>query len=235
MFHIPLTRRITTTVMFAAAVVAASVIGVGSAAAQAGKVRIHNAGRAPISISIPGLHNYLEDINPGETKDVPASNLAGANTKDNNIAWEARLRDLSSTSQTRGNTVCARGVVNWSGTTEVTKCDPPAAAAGSSAAPAAAKATAPVSVTLQQAYGKQWGDICLSRDSSSCCTASERFSGTPDCKTADTCKVSVHICQQMVSCNAALNACKKSATGAAAEKCTSDYKICHDKALTLTN
>jgi hypothetical protein len=235
MFQIPLTRRIAAAAAYAAAVLVASLVGVGSAAAQAGPtVTITNAGKVPISINIKSLKDYREDLNGGESKTVPASYLAGVSTTNNNITWEARLRDLGSTSQTRPNKVCAEGVIIWQGQAgriNVTKCDQAAAAA----APAPSAAPKPISMALQQAYGKQWGDYCLSKDSSACCTASERFTGTPDCKTADTCKVSVHICQVMVSCNATLNSCKRSATGAAAEKCTSDYKICHDKALTLAN
>jgi hypothetical protein len=230
MFHTCLTRRMTATATYVAATLIASLISVGTAAAQAGgvTVTITNAGKVPISINIKDLKDYREDLNGGQTKSVPASNLSGVDPTNKNIAWEARLRDLQSTSQATPNTVCARGVVIFQGQAghvDVTKCDQ--TTAGTSAT-----SGAPVSVKLQQAYGKQWGDVCLSRGSTSCCTATDRFSGTPDCKTRDTCRVSVHICEQMVACNAALNNCKKTATGS---KCDSDYKSCHDKALTISN
>jgi hypothetical protein len=238
MFHIPLTRRMTATATYAAAVLVASLISVGTAAAQVGgvTVTVTNTGKVPISINIKDLKDYREDLNGGETKSIPAGNLTGVDPNNRNIQWEARLRDLQNAKQS-ANTVCARGVVIFQGQTghiDVTKCDQTAAATApaSAAAPPAPAAPVPVSVKLQQAYGKQWGDVCLSRGSASCCTASERFSGTPDCKTKDTCKVSVHICEQMVACNAALNNCKKTATGS---KCDSDYKSCHDKALALSN
>lgn len=227
MLHSPMTRRMTATATYAAAVVVASLIGFGTAAAQTGvTVTVHNAGKVPISINIKELKDYREDLSGGETKAVPSSNLTGANPNNKNIQWEARLRDLQSVNQPRPNTVCARGVVIFQGQAghvDVTKCDQTVATA----------ASAPVSVALQQAYGKQWGDLCLSKDSSSCCTAPERFSGTPDCKNRDTCKVSVHICETMVACNSTLNNCKKKSL--TDPKCTSDYKSCHDKALTLSN
>jgi hypothetical protein len=229
MFRTPLTRRMTTTAAYVAAALVASFISVGTAAAQAGAVTVTvtNTGKQPISINVKDLGDFREDLNGGETKSVPARNLGGVDPNNTNIQWEARLRDQ--------NTVCARGVVIFKGQAghfDVTKCDQtaPVPPAGSATAPP--PAPAPVSVTLQQAYGKQWGDACLSRGSASCCSASERFTGTPNCKTKDTCKVSVHICEQMVACNTALNNCKKTAAGS---KCDSDYKSCHDKALTLSN
>jgi hypothetical protein len=230
MFQTALTTRMTAT--YAAAVLvaslAASLISVGTAAAQAGAVTvtITNKGKTPISMHIQGLRNYIDDFEGGQTKSVPAANLAGI-TPNNNIQWEARTRDLQNVNQAR-TTVCARGVVIFSGQTghiDVTKCDQNV---GVTPPP-------PVSVTLQQAYGKQWGDFCLSKGSAPCCTAPERFSGTPECKTRETCRVSVHICETMVACDAAQNNCRKTATGAAIAKCTSDYKACHDKALTLSN
>jgi len=227
MLHSPLTRRMTASATCAAAVFLASLIGVGTSAAQTGvTVTVHNAGKVPISINIKDLKDYREDLNGGETKSIPAANLTGINPNNKNIQWEARVRDLQNVNQPRPNTVCARGVIIFqgqAGRVDVTKCDQTAAAA----------VPAPVSVTLQQAYGKQWGDHCLSKDSSACCTASERFSGTPDCKNKDTCNVSVHICETMVACNSTLNTCKKKSL--TDPKCTSDYKICHDKALTLSN
>ena len=96
MFHALPTRRMT------AAVLVASLIGVGAAAAQsAPTVTITNSGSIPVSINIPSLKDYREDLKAGETKSIPASNLAGVSTTNNYIKWEARLRDLSSTSQPR--------------------------------------------------------------------------------------------------------------------------------------
>jgi hypothetical protein len=121
--------------------------------------------------------------------------------------------------------------------------NPPAAAPGSSGSTASGSTVAPapaaVSLALQQAFGKQWGDSCLSRDKS-CCTASERFSGTPDCKSKDTCKVSVKICETMVSCNLTQNDCRKKTMSPkcdndACKKCVADYKSCHDTALRISN
>jgi hypothetical protein len=121
MFNSPLTRR-------AVAVLVASLIGVGTAAAQStgATVTITNSGRNPISINIKDLKDYREDLNGGESKSIPASNLAGVSTTNNYIRWEARLRDLKSVSQPRPNTVCAQGVVVWSsqtGRVNVTKCE----------------------------------------------------------------------------------------------------------------
>ena len=237
MFHTALTWRMTVAATYTAAVLAVSLISVGTAAAQAGgvTVTITNAGKLPISINIKDLKDYREDLSGGQTKSVPAGNLGGVDPNRRNIQWEARLRDLQNVKQSRPNTVCARGVIIFQGKAghvDVTKCDQTAAASPGTAATPAQPPPAPVSVKLQQAYGKQWGDVCLSRGSKSCCSATERFSGTPDCKTTNTCRISVHICEQMVACNAALNDCKKAGT---ASKCESDYKSCHDKALTISN
>jgi hypothetical protein len=126
MFHKPLTTRATAT--YAAAALVASVIGIGAAAAQSSNptVTITNSGKNPISINIKDLKDYREDLNAGESKSIPASNLAGVSTSNNYIKWEARLRDLKSVSQPRPNTVCAQGVVVWSGQSgriNVTKCE----------------------------------------------------------------------------------------------------------------
>jgi len=80
-------------------------------------VTIQNSAKSPISINIKDLKDYREDLNGGETKSIPAANLAGFNPNSNNVQWEARLRDLKSVKQTSPNPVCARGVVN------VTKCE----------------------------------------------------------------------------------------------------------------
>ena len=127
MFHTPLTRRTTATATYAAAVLVASLIGVGTAAAQAGDVTvtITNAGTLPISINIKDLNDYREDLDGGQTKSVPAGNLTGVDPNNNNIEWEARLRDLQNVGQTRPNTVCARGVIIFQGQAghiDVTKC-----------------------------------------------------------------------------------------------------------------
>lgn len=128
MFHSPLTRRMTATATCAAAVLAASLINVGTAAAQAGgvTVTITNTGKLPISINMKGLKDYREDLNGGQTKSVPAGNLSGVDPNNKNIQWEARLRDLQNVRQTRPNTVCARGVIIFQGNAghvDVTKCD----------------------------------------------------------------------------------------------------------------
>jgi hypothetical protein len=127
MFHTPLTRRMTATATCAAAVLVASLISGDTAAAQAGgvTVTITNAGKLPISINIKDLKDYREDLAGGQTKSVPAGNLSGV-SPNNNIQWEARLRDLQNVKQTRPNTVCARGVIIFQGQAghvNVTKCD----------------------------------------------------------------------------------------------------------------
>lgn len=89
-------------------------------------VSVHNSAKTPISINIKQLNDYREDLNGGETKSVPAANLSGFNPNNNNVQWEARLRDLKSVKQTSPNPVCARGVVNFqgpAGRVDVTKCD----------------------------------------------------------------------------------------------------------------
>jgi|SRR6516164_10390652 hypothetical protein len=127
MFYALLTRRTTTTATYAAAVLVASLISVGTAAAQAGgvSVTITNAGTLPISINIKDLKDYREDFDGGQTKSVPAENLTGVDPNNKNIQWEARLRDLQNVGQTRPNTVCAQGVIIFQGQAghiDVTKC-----------------------------------------------------------------------------------------------------------------
>jgi len=125
MFHT--SPRMTATATYAAAVLVASLITVGTAAAQAGgvTVTITNTGKLPISINIKDLKDYREDLKAGETKSVPAGNLGGVDPNNKNIQWEARLRDLQNVKQTTPNTVCARGVIVFSGRAghiNVTKC-----------------------------------------------------------------------------------------------------------------
>src|SRR5262249_1078451 len=110
MFHTPLRSRTTATATCAAAVLVASLISVGTAAAQGTGVTITitNAGAVPISINIKDLNDYREDLDGGQTTSVPAQNLTGVDPNNNNIQWEARLRDLQNVGQARPNTVCAR-------------------------------------------------------------------------------------------------------------------------------
>ena len=89
-------------------------------------VSVHNSAKTPISINIKELKDYREDLNGGETKSIPATNLAGFNPNNNNVKWEARLRDLKSVTQKSPNPVCAQGVVIFqgpSGRVDVSKCD----------------------------------------------------------------------------------------------------------------
>jgi hypothetical protein len=71
-------------------------ISVGTAAAQADgvTVTITNAGQLPISINIQDLKDYREDLDGGQTKSVLPENLTEVDPNNNNIQWEARLRDL---------------------------------------------------------------------------------------------------------------------------------------------
>jgi len=105
----------------------------------------------------------------------------------------------------------------------------PAAAAG---APAASGSKVP-SVAALQAFGKQWGDYCLSKGSS-CCTAPERVSGYREyCAGGDNCKLSSKICQTVLACESKQNECKKKTNNSA--KCTEDYNRCHDGALRISS
>jgi hypothetical protein len=159
------------------------------------------------------------------------------------VTANLRPRNIRSPAQGGGAQVVQSNVID--GTIRVSPGSSVAVRAPNApAAPAASGSTASpgpavVSVALQQSFGKQWGDYCLSKDKS-CCTASERFSGTPDCKSKDTCKVSVKICETMVSCNSAQNDCRKKTMSPkcdndACKKCVADYKSCHDAALRISN
>lgn len=81
-------------------------------------------------------------------------------------------------------------------------------------------ALAETSSPTKDVAGEQAGDACI------------RSSGGTDC-----CK-GLSTCIKMVQCNATLNACKKdkmakdaSCSGSDCQKCTSDYKTCHDSAI----
>jgi hypothetical protein len=89
-------------------------------------IAVHNAAKSPISINIKDLKDYREDLNGGETKSIPATNLSGFNPNDKNVQWEARLRDLKSVKQASPNPVCARGVIIFQGPAghvDVAKCE----------------------------------------------------------------------------------------------------------------
>jgi hypothetical protein len=82
--------------------------------------------------------------------------------------------------------------------------------------PALAETTSPT----KDVAGEQAGDACI------------RSSGGTDC-----CK-GLSTCIKMVQCNATLNACKKdkmakdtTCSGPDCQRCTSDYKVCHDTAV----
>jgi hypothetical protein len=106
-----------------------------------------------------------------------------------------------------------------------------AALAGSAGASAAPGSKVPTLAALQ-AFGKQWGDYCLSKGSS-CCTAPERVSGYREyCTGNDTCKLSAKICTSMLTCDAKQNECKKKTNNS--PKCTEDYVKCHDGALKIS-
>ena len=112
-----------------------------------------------------------------------------------------------------------------------------ATGSGSSAAPAsgapAAAATKVPTVAALQAFGKQWGDYCLSKGSS-CCTAPERISGYREyCTGGDNCKLSSKICNAMLTCNAKQVECKTKTNNSA--KCTEDYNSCHDRSLRISS
>jgi hypothetical protein len=153
-------------------------------------------------------------------------------------------RNIQSPAKGGGAQVVQSNIINGTiqvspGSSVAAKTAPNAPAAPVSAGSTVAPAPAAVSLSLQQAYGKQWGDSCLSKDKS-CCSASDRFSGTPDCKGKDGCKVSVKICETMVSCNTAQNDCRKKTMSPkcdndACKKCVADYKSCHDAALRISN
>jgi hypothetical protein len=101
-------------------------------------------------------------------------------------------------------------------------------AAGASSAPGPKVPT----VAALQAFGRQWGDHCLSKGSS-CCTAPERVSGYREyCTGNDTCKLSAKICTTMLTCDAKQNECKKKTNNSS--KCTEDYVKCHDGALKIS-
>lgn len=128
MFYIPQSPRSNGTAACGGAgilVAALMVLGMATAQADDVTVTVTNQGTRPISINIQDLNDYREDLNAGETKSIPAANLAGVDPNNTNIQWEARLRDLQDVGQERPNPVCARGVIIFQGSAghiDVTKC-----------------------------------------------------------------------------------------------------------------
>jgi hypothetical protein len=121
------------------------------------------------------------------------------------------------------------------GATVATGSAAPAAAgpgAPAAAGPGAPAATKVPTVAALQAFGKQWGDYCLTKGSS-CCTAPERVSGYREyCTGNDTCKLSAKICQTVLACDSKQLECKKKTNNSA--KCAEDYARCHDGALKIS-
>jgi hypothetical protein len=102
----------------------------------------------------------------------------------------------------------------------------------------AAPSAGAITLAANQSLGKEWGNVCLSKGSMSCC----KESATRECKSVSDCRVGIKMCETMVTCNSALNDCKKkematdkSCDGAKCKACTSNYKTCHDAALRISN
>jgi hypothetical protein len=92
-------------------------------------------------------------------------------------------------------------------------------------------------VVANKSLGKEWGEACLRQGSEACCSAS----ATRECKDASLCNAGVKMCVTMVKCDAKLNECKKremttdkSCDGSKCKACTSDYKTCHDNAVSAS-
>jgi hypothetical protein len=110
MFHTFRTTRMT----YVAAVLVASLIGVGTAAAQAGRptLTFKNSGKLKISVKVDKI-GYRNDIDPTKSDTVPVSKLQNVDPKDQSIVWEAYPADLKSPQQTKPNSKCDGGKIKF--------------------------------------------------------------------------------------------------------------------------
>lgn len=97
-----------------AAVLAASWVGAGTAAVQAGQLSLKftNASKTKISIKVDKI-GYREDIAPGSSVTVPPTKLQSVDPKDQSIDWDAHQADLKSVQQKSPNPVCASGKIKF--------------------------------------------------------------------------------------------------------------------------
>jgi hypothetical protein len=104
------TRTIVTAACVAAAL-AASLIGVGTVVAQSARptLTFKNTGKLKISVKIDKI-DYRNDIEPGKTDTVPATNLKTVSA-DQRLLWEAFQADLKSVQQTKPNPRCDGGTI----------------------------------------------------------------------------------------------------------------------------
>ena len=107
------TPRINATTTYVAAVLLASLIGVGTAAAQAGRptLTFKNSGKLKISVKVDKI-GYRNDIDPNKSDTVSASKLQNVDPKDQSIVWEAYPADLKSP-QTKPNSKCDGGKIKF--------------------------------------------------------------------------------------------------------------------------
>src|ERR1700757_761594 len=113
--------------------------------------------------------------------------------------------------------------------------------------------SSPASAQVEREHGKAWGDECIRTTGAGssgpgadlsgmikCCEnqAKRTFQICSDDPTNVVCVNTVNVCRGMVECDYQLDQCKikvmetdKSCSTPECEKCTSDYKICHDSAV----
>ena len=99
---------------YIAAVLVASLIGVGTAPALASQVTLtfKNSGKQKISVKVDKI-GYRNDIDPTKSDTVPASKLQNVDPNDKGIVWEAYPADLKSPQQPKPNPKCAGGNVKF--------------------------------------------------------------------------------------------------------------------------
>jgi hypothetical protein len=112
MFHTFRTTRMTATCV--ATILAASLIGIGTIAAQprSPTLSFKNTGKLKISVKVDKI-GYRNDIDPAKSDTVPASKLQNVDPKDQDIVWEAYPADLKSTQQTKPNAKCDGGKIKF--------------------------------------------------------------------------------------------------------------------------
>jgi len=114
MFRTFQATRTTATTACVAAVLVASLIGIGAAAAQPRNptLTFKNGSKVKISIKVDKF-GYRNDIAPGGSDTVPSAKLQNVDPKDTGIVWEAYQADLKSVNQPKPNPRCDTGKIKF--------------------------------------------------------------------------------------------------------------------------
>jgi hypothetical protein len=104
----------TTATACVAAAFVASLLALGTVAAQPVNPTLSFKNNASLKISVKvDKIGYREDINPGSSETVPSSKLQNVDPTDTGIVWEAFPADLKSPDQKEPNAKCDGGTIKF--------------------------------------------------------------------------------------------------------------------------